>query len=68
MKPTRFFFHYNKNNKAMTIHFKKACSIVKNIKCNVPTNTKWNINRQPYLIVQGFARSIEIKNNLAVIN
>lgn len=66
-KQYRFFFHYNKPNKLMTIHFKKQCILVKNIKCNVPIETKWNDKQQPNIVLRGFCKNIIIDNNTAII-
>jgi hypothetical protein len=44
----------------MTIHFRNKCELVDDIKCFVPCNTKWN-KRQPYLVMQGFAKNLTIK-------
>lgn len=66
MKKYRFFYHYYRQKKKMSVHFKGSCIVVNNIKCEVPCETKYN-KRQPYLVMQGFASSVEIKNNIAVI-
>lgn len=51
----------------MSIHFAGACHIAKDVKCAVPCETKWR-PRQPRLIMQGFARSVQIKNGVAYIS
>lgn len=66
MKKYRFFYHFNKANKAMTVHFKKQCIVVKDVKCQVPCETKWN-KTQPYLIMRGMATNVEIIDNVAYI-
>jgi hypothetical protein len=66
MKKYRFFFHYRKSTAGMTVHFKKSCAAVKEISCNVPVETKWSKN-QPNIVMQGWANSVEIKNNRAII-
>ena len=48
----------------MTVHFKKQCIVVKDVKCQVPCETKWN-KTQPYLIMQGMATNVEIIDNVA---
>ena len=63
----RFFYHYHKGKKLMSIHFDKKCTQVKDVICLVPCETKWN-NRQPYLVMRGFANSVTIKDNVAYIN
>lgn len=66
MKKYRFFYHYFKGKKKMSIHFKNKCNIVDNIICEVPCETKWN-KRQPYLVMRGFCSDVIIKNNIAII-
>jgi hypothetical protein len=68
MKNYRFFYHFNKHLGGMTVHFKKECIPVKDVKCIVPCETKWNpANRQPRLVMQGFAKEVVIKNKIAYI-
>lgn len=62
----RFFYHFNKQHKKMSVHFKNKCIIVNNIKCCVPTETHWN-KRQPLLVVRGFARDVKIIDDKAII-
>lgn len=63
----RFFFHYHKQAACMSVHFKKKCTIVDNIECRVPVETKWNAE-QPRLVMQGFAKEVVIENNKAIIS
>lgn len=58
-KPRRFFFHYNKRLHRATIHWNGVCIPVDDIRCYVPTQTKWN-KRQPRFVVQGKAKNVEI--------
>lgn len=67
MKKYRFFYHYYKQYKCMSVHFKNSCYKVDDIKCNVATETKWN-NRQPQLVIRGFAKEVTIIDNIAYIN
>lgn len=69
MKKYRFFYHYYRQYNEMTIHFKKKCYRVKNVICEVPTETKWNEKEQPYLVMQGFASEVIIDevNNIGTI-
>lgn len=53
----RFFYHYNKKEKKMSVHFNKQCFIAKHIKCDLPTESKYN-KSQPNLVMQGFATSV----------
>ncbi|RJQ27100.1 hypothetical protein C4577_02145 [Candidatus Parcubacteria bacterium] len=66
MKQRRFFYHFRKNTKGMTVHFKGKCIACWDVKCLVPCETKRN-KRQPFLVMQGFADSVEIQNDIAVI-
>ncbi len=65
-KPRRFFYHFHKAKKAMTVHFAAACHTVKDVVCQVKCETKWRA-QQPRLVMQGFARRIEIKHGVATI-
>ena len=65
-KKLRFFYHYNKQTKNMTLHFRKSCFSVSNIICLVPCETKWN-KTQPNLVMRGFCNEILIENNIAKI-
>jgi hypothetical protein len=67
MKPRRFFFHFRKQTGELTLHWNKQCIPVKDIICNVPVETKWN-KQQPHVVLQGWARSVEIENKRAIIN
>ena len=62
----RFFYHYNKHNKKMSIHFKKMCYIVNDIICEVPCETKWS-ETQPQLVMRGFCKEVNIVNEKAFI-
>lgn len=62
----RFFYHYYKQKGRMSVHFKNACSVVDNIICQVPCETKWNA-RQPNLVMQGFCSNVIIKDDVATI-
>lgn len=66
MKKYRFFYHFNKHEVKMTVHWKNQCIVVDNVKCYVPCETKWN-KRQPRLVMQGFAEYVEIRDNIAII-
>lgn len=65
-KKYRFFYHYYKQKKKMSVHFRNKCIIVDDIVCKSPCETKWR-DRQPNLIMQGFCNSIEIIDNKAYI-
>jgi len=50
----------------MSVHFEGKCTVVDNIECQVPCETKWN-KTQPFIVMRGFANEIIIENNKAVI-
>lgn len=60
MKKYRFFYHYYKKYKMMSIHFRGKCHRVHDIICNVPCETKWN-KRQPNLVMRGWATNVKIE-------
>ena len=62
----RFFYHYFKREKKMTIHWKKTCHVVDNVVCSVPCETKWS-ERQPNLVMRGWANELEIKNGIGYL-
>jgi len=66
MKKTRFFYHYRKCDKKMSVHFKNQCFPVENIVCYAACESKWK-NKQPFLVMQGFATQVEIVDNVAHI-
>lgn len=67
MKKRRVFFHFNRANMGMTVHFNKQCISVKDVECNVKCETKWNTKQQPFLVMQGWAKTVEIVDNKAII-
>lgn len=62
----RFFYHYRRSTKGMTVHYRGQCIPCKNVHCHVSTETKWN-KQQPHLVIQGFASSVEISDDTVVI-
>lgn len=66
MKKYRFFYHYYKQKGKMSVHFRDSCTVVDDIICNVPCETKWK-KTQPRLIMQGWATGVVIKDNKAYI-
>ena len=66
MKDYVFFYHYYKRYNEMTIHFRGKCLRVKNVVCNVPCSTKWSEN-QPYLVMKGKCKNVEIKDDVGTI-
>ncbi len=66
MKKRRFFYHFRKTTRGMTIHFGGRCISCFDVRCLVPCETKRN-KRQPFLVMQGFADNITIENNCVII-
>ena len=62
----RFFMHYNKHTKKMTVHWKNSCIPVNDIVCYAPLESKWN-KRQPQLVLRGWASDVCVKDNIAYI-
>jgi hypothetical protein len=50
----------------MSVHFRGTCTVVNDIDCRVPCETKWKPT-QPMLVMQGFATNVQIVDNKAVI-
>ena len=63
----RFFYHFRKCDKRMSVHFKTQCIPVENVVCAVPCETKRN-KRQPLLVMRGFATTVEVRNDTAYIS
>ena len=66
-KKYRFFYHYYKQYKCLSVHFREKCYRVDDVVCEVPTESKWN-KTQPNLVMQGWAKSLDIENNVAKIS
>jgi hypothetical protein len=66
MSKHRFFYHYFRGKRAMSVHWRGTCHVVDNVKCDVPCETKWN-KRQPYLVMRGFASGVTIRDSEAHI-
>ena len=62
----RFFYHYNKPKGCMTVHFKGQCLPVGDVVCHVACETKWR-DSQPRLVMQGYARDVQVKRGVAHI-
>lgn len=56
-KVYRFFFHYNKKEKKMSVHYRGTCYLTEHVRCRVPCSTKWN-EKQPRVVMQGYAQGI----------
>ena len=66
MKKYRFFYHYNKPAKKMSVHYRGKCYIVTDVQCLVPSYSKWN-KRQPYIVMQGYASEIVVGKDVVTI-
>jgi len=62
----RFFYHFRKQTGGMTVHFRNVCYPVKNVICKTQCQTKWS-DKQPRLVMQGFAKNVKIENSTAYI-
>ena len=58
-KKLRFFYHYNRKEKGLTLHYKGRCYPIKDIVCKVPCESKWQ-KVQPNLIMRGYCEGIFI--------
>lgn len=73
MKKYRFFLHYNKpaskslKRPVWSVHFRNKCHIVDGINCSEKTESKIN-KRQPYVVMQGFAKDVKVENGCAIIS
>jgi hypothetical protein len=63
MRKRRFFFHYHKQKKMWTVHFRGECMLVHidRLIIGVPCEGKEN-KRQPYAVMQGFCHRIETEH------
>lgn len=68
MRSYRFFYHYRRSENKMTVHFRGRCMSVKDVNCLVPTSTKWNEGKQPFLVMQGFAKQVTVNKDVATIS
>jgi hypothetical protein len=66
-KKYRFFYHYFKQNKCMSVHYKKQCMQCKTVVCFASTETKWN-KTQPQLVMRGFTSKIEQEGDTIIIH
>ena len=62
----RFFMHYNKQKKMMTVHWKGQCIAVNDITCYASVETKWN-SKQPHIVMQGWALDVLIVKDRAYV-
>lgn len=68
-----FYFHFNKiasraaGKPKISIHYKNQCLIVDNLQISVNTNGRVRRN-QPFFVIAGKAKDIQIKDGVAFIN
>ena len=56
----RFFYHYHRHGeKKMSVHFRGKCTLVDDVVCNLPCESKWN-KTQPKLVMRGFCKGVEV--------
>ncbi len=61
-KVYRFFYHFNKHTRKLTVHYRGKCIPCNDVMCFVPTDSKWN-KTQPFLVMQGYAKQVIVKND-----
>ena len=66
MKKYRFFYHYYKQKRRMSVHFRDTCHVTDNVECRVPCETKWN-KTQPNLVMRGYASNIIVERDKIII-
>jgi hypothetical protein len=62
----RFFYHYRRCDKQMSVHFKGHCLPCQNVECRVPCETHRQ-KRQPFLVMRGFASTVRKEGDTVVI-
>lgn len=67
MKKYRFFYHYYRQYKCMSVHYRGQCYKTANVVCNAATETHWQ-KTQPNLIVRGWASAITVEDDKIIIN
>lgn len=50
----------------MSVHFRGTCTVVDDVICYAPCETKWN-KTQPQLVMRSFTHKVDIVNNKAII-
>jgi hypothetical protein len=65
-KKYRFFYHYFKAKKCMSVHFRGKCYTTQNVECLVPCESKWN-KTAPNLVMRGFCTEISHNESVTVI-
>jgi hypothetical protein len=60
-------YHYNKPARKWSVHFRGVCHVVDHFECHVPTEGHTQ-KTQPHRIARGWARSVDIVNQKAIIS
>lgn len=63
MRKYRFFYHYNKPHRRMSVHFRGTCYIVDDVDCRVPCHTKHR-DRQPHIVMEGWATDVLVDEDM----
>lgn len=64
----RFFYHYFKAKKRMSIHWKGTCTVVDHVKTQGVDTETHRRKTQPFLVVRGFANDVRIENGVAYVS
>ena len=68
MKAYKFFFHYRKTTKGMSVHFRGKCYPCIDVICTVMCRTKRN-KIQPHLVLEGWCTKLEFdKDTIKIID
>lgn len=65
-KQYRFYYHYYRGKKCLSVHWKGACYTAQDVDVQVPTQSKWR-KTQPHLVIQGYATEMNIIDGTAYI-
>tara|TARA_B100000035_G_scaffold315197_1_gene334378 strand:+ start:2009 stop:2257 length:249 start_codon:yes stop_codon:yes gene_type:complete len=58
----RFFYHYNKHQQRMTVHWRGSCLLVDEIVCHTAAETKTS-DTQPKYVLQGWATMVNLESD-----
>jgi hypothetical protein len=63
----RFFFHWNKIKKRISVHYRDKCMLTDGLSVKVSMESKFN-KTQPVFVMQGWATHIKHTNKLTIIS
>ena len=66
-KKYRFYFHYNKQHKKLSVHYRGKCLLTKAVRITVPTESKQN-KQQPLITIQGWCTNLKHTDKLTIIS